>query len=99
MISTARFGCICAAWILAFPVLIRLAFGAEGHGTLIVVGAIAAGSLFVGPLWVASAMDNRTRGDLIARYVAMLLLLAICLAVISVVEILIIVRSSGNDWN
>jgi hypothetical protein len=44
-------------------------------------------------------MNNSSRWDLAARYVAMLLLLAICMTAIGAIEILFIGRSSGNGWH
>ncbi len=46
------------------------------------------------------SMDSRTGWELVARYVAMLLLLAICMAAIGGIEILIFrARSDGSGWH
>jgi hypothetical protein len=100
MTSTARFVFICAIWVLAFPFLVMLAFGVGGYGTALTLGAIAAISLFAGPLWIAYGMDNRSRWDLVARYVAMFLLLVICVVAIAGIELLIFrANSDGSGWH
>ena len=99
MSSTARFVVICAIWVFAFPFLIGLAFGEGGYGTVLTLG-IAAISLVAGPLWVAYGMDNRSRWDLVARYVAMFLLLVICVVAIAGIELVIFrANSGGSGWH
>lgn len=98
MTSTARFVVLCVIWVLAFPFLVMLAFGVGG--TVLALGAIAVVSLLAGPLWIAYGMDNRSRWDLVARYVAMFLLLAICFVAIAGIELVIFrATSSGSGWH
>jgi hypothetical protein len=45
-------------------------------------------------------MDNRSRWDLAARYVAMFLLLAICFLAIAGIELVIFrANSGGSGWH
>ena len=97
MTSTVRFALVCAIWVLAFPFLVGLALGAGG--TLLTLAVIAAILLFASPLWIATGMDNRSRWDLVARYVAMLLLLAICMLAISGIEILVFRSNTTGGWH
>jgi hypothetical protein len=99
MTSTARFILVCAIWVLAFPFLVGLVFGAGGYGTLLTIAAIGATSLLAAPLWIATAMNNRSRWDLVARYVAVLLLLAGCMVAIGGVEILVFRSNTTGGWH
>lgn len=98
MTSTARFVVVCVIWVLAFPYVVMLAFGVGGAA--FAFGIFAVVSLFAGPLWIAYGMDNRSRWDLVARYIAMFLLLAICFVAIAGIELLIFrANSAGSGWH
>lgn len=99
MNSAIRFAFVCAVAVLAVPFLVMLAFTRSTPGELVpIVTGVAA--LFLAPLWVVRAMDNRSRWDVAARYVAMFLLLALCIAAIGAVELLVfLANSAGSSWN
>jgi hypothetical protein len=100
MSSTTRFVVLSLAWAFGLPLFTVGIFTGSGNVALVMLIATAVLILLPGSFWVASGMRSTTRWDLAAKCVAMLLLLVLCLAGVTLLEFFLFrSNNAGVGWN